>query len=151
MLEEGQKAPDFLLPSTANREISLEEFKGKKIVLYFYPKDDTPGCSIEARDFQTLKDEFEKNNTVILGISKDSVNSHNKFIKKKCLSFILLSDELADTCKAYGVFGEKSMYGKKYIGINRTTFLIDENGVIEKIWKNVSVTGHAAEVLKQAL
>ncbi|MDJ1304736.1 MAG: thioredoxin-dependent thiol peroxidase [Candidatus Midichloria sp.] len=148
MLKEGQEAVNFSLPSSLGKDISLKDLGGKKVVLYFYPKDNTPGCTLEARDFQALKNEFEKKNTFILGISKDTIKSHNKFAEKECLSFPLLSDENCSTCEAYGVWGEKSMYGKKYMGINRTTFLINEGGFIEKVWQNVSVTGHAANILK---
>ena len=148
LLKEGQQAPNFVLPSNLNKDISLHDLSGKKVVLYFYPKDSTPGCIIEARDFQSLKNDFKKINTVILGISKNSIKSHNKFAEKECLTFPLLSDETGKTCNEYGVWVEKSMYGKKYMGIARTTFLIDEYGAIAKIWPSVSVTGHAAEVLK---
>ena len=148
MLKEGQEAPNFVLPTNLNKEISLTDLAGKKVVLYFYPKDSTPGCTLEARDFQSLKNEFEKNNAVILGVSKDSIKSHNKFAEKECLAFPLLSDETGAVCEKYGVWVEKSMYGKKYMGIARTTFLINENGIIAKIWPNVSVNNHAKEVLK---
>ncbi|WHQ46999.1 MAG: thioredoxin-dependent thiol peroxidase [Candidatus Midichloria sp.] len=148
MLKEGQKAVNFSLPSNLGKDISLKDLAGKKVVLYFYPKDNTPGCTLEARDFQALKNEFEKNNTLILGISKDTIKSHNKFAEKEYLSFPLLSDENCSTCEAYGVWAEKSMCGKKYMGINRTTFLINEEGFIEKVWENVSVTCHATTILR---
>jgi thioredoxin-dependent peroxiredoxin len=148
MLQEGQKAPKFILVSNNSGEVSLESYLGKRVILYFYPKDSTPGCTLEARDFQSLQERFANINTYILGVSKDSVASHEQFASKECLSFPLLADVSGVACEAYGVLGEKSMYGKKYFGINRSTFLIDEKGEIVKIWQNVSAKGHAAEVLK---
>ncbi|PIR34759.1 MAG: thioredoxin-dependent thiol peroxidase [Alphaproteobacteria bacterium CG11_big_fil_rev_8_21_14_0_20_44_7] len=149
-LKEGVSAPDFNLPSDGNGKISLKALRGKNVVLYFYPKDDTPGCTIEAKDFRDLNEEFAKANTVIIGISKDSVKSHDKFKDKYCLSFPLASDEDGSICDKYGVWTEKSMFGKKYMGIQRATFLIDSQGKIAKIWPKVSVSGHAAEVLGEA-
>jgi len=146
----GQKAPDFTLGTNGDGSVSLSKLKGKKAVLYFYPKDDTPGCTIEAKDFRDLMPEFEKNNIVIIGLSKDSVKSHDKFKEKFCLPFILASDTEGTTCEAYGVWVEKSMYGKKYMGIERATFLIDEQGNIAHIWPKVKVEGHAKEVLETA-
>ncbi len=147
ILNIGDKAPGFSMPTTQKgKEIELSDLKGKYVVLYFYPKDDTPGCTIEANDFNNLKSEFEKLNSVIIGISKDDLNSHDKFKQKYCLQFDLATDT-SDTCEKYGVWVEKSMYGKKYMGINRTTFLIDKEGNIVHIWPKVAVSGHAKEVL----
>ncbi len=142
----GDKAPGFDLPADGGKNISLSGLKGKNVVLYFYPKDDTPGCTVEAKDFRDNIKEFEKLGTVILGVSKDSVDSHDKFKKKFCLPFALLSDT-GTTCEDYGVWGEKSMYGKTYMGIARTTFLIDKTGTIKNIWPKVKVDGHVLEVL----
>jgi len=145
--EVGQAAPDFNLPTDSGAKVSLAELKGKKVVLYFYPKDDTPGCTIEAKEFRDNIDAFTAANTVIIGVSKDSVKSHDKFKEKHCLPFALASDEDGDVCERYGVWVEKAMYGKKYMGIQRATFLIDENGKFLKIWAKVSVDGHVDEVL----
>lgn len=146
-LAAGDKAPDFSLPANGGQTISLKGLKGKNVVLYFYPKDDTPGCTIEAKDFRDHLKEFETLNTVILGASKDSVESHDKFKTKYCLPFALLSDT-GSLCEDYGVWGEKSMYGKTYMGIARTTFLIDKDGVIRNVWAKVKVDGHVKEVLE---
>lgn len=146
-LEIGQKAPDFSLTSDEGSEIELSELKGKNVVLYFYPKDDTPGCTIEAQDFTKRIKEFEERDAIVLGVSKDGIKSHCKFIEKYNLAFNLLSDEGTETCQAYGVLKEKSMFGKKYMGIERSTFLIDKLGKIAHIWRNVKVNGHAQEVL----
>ena len=146
-LEIGQLAPDFSLPSDGE-EITLSEFKGKNIVLYFYPKDDTPGCTIEAQDFTKRIAEFHKLGSVVFGLSKDSINSHCKFVEKYKLGFNLLSDVKGEVCEAYGVIAEKSMFGKKYLGIDRSTFLIDKLGKIVKIWRSVKVNGHVDEVLE---
>jgi thioredoxin-dependent peroxiredoxin len=146
----GSKAPDFSLPASGGETISLSGLKGKNVVLYFYPKDDTPGCTIEAKDFRDHIKDFAAANTVILGISKDSVKSHDKFKEKFCLPFPLVSDENGTTCEEYGVWGEKSMYGKTYMGIMRTTFLIDKNGIIRNVWEKVKVEGHVKEALAAA-
>lgn len=146
----GDKAPDFTLTTDGEGSISLAKLKGKNVVLYFYPKDDTPGCTIEAKDFRDLMDDFKKSDTVIIGLSKDSVKSHDKFKEKFCLPFTLASDTEGTTCEAYGVWVEKSMYGKKYMGIERATFLIDKQGKIAQIWSKVKVEGHAKEVLEAA-
>lgn len=146
----GDKAPGFSLPTDRNTTLSLKELKGKNVVLYFYPKDDTPGCTVEAKDFRDHLKEFDNADTIILGASKDSVKSHEKFKEKFCLPFPLLSDEEGTLCADYGVWVEKSMYGKKYMGIERTTYLIDKNGVIKNIWRKVKVDGHVEEVLKAA-
>jgi peroxiredoxin Q/BCP len=128
-------------------QLKSADLSGKNIVLYFYPKDDTPGCTIEAKDFRDLMGDFEKANAVVIGVSKDSVKSHDKFKEKYCLPFPLGSDEDGGVCAAYGVWVEKSMYGKKYMGIERSTFLIDGNGIITQIWRKVSADGHAKAVL----
>ena len=146
-LEIGQAAPLFALISDDESEIALTELKGKNVVLYFYPKDDTPGCTIEAQDFSKKIKEFEKLNCIVLGISKDGVKSHCKFIEKYDLSFNLLADETAETCEKYGVIKQKSMFGKKYMGIDRSTFLIDKIGKIAQIWTSVKVNGNFEEVL----
>ncbi|WPY01026.1 Peroxiredoxin [Candidatus Trichorickettsia mobilis] len=143
----GDIAPDFTMPIKDGTEITLSKLKGKIVVLYFYPKDDTPGCTLEAQAFNILKPEFAKINAVIIGISKDNISSHNKFQDKYCLQFDLASDADSDTCQRYGVWVEKSMYGKKYMGINRATFIIDQTGKIKHIWSKVSIDGHAQEVL----
>lgn len=148
-LKVGDKAPDFSMPTSGNNKISLSDLLGKIVVLYFYPKDDTPGCTIEANSFNKLKSEFEKMNTIIVGVSKDDLNSHAKFKEKYCLNFDLASDNNSDTCEKYGVWAQKSMFGKKYMGIERSTFLIDKQGKIAYIWPKVSVTNHAEEVLQQ--
>jgi len=148
MTTNGKKAPEFSLENQENQSISLSDFKGKNVVLYFYPKDDTSGCTKEAEEFTQKKEEFEKLNTVILGISKDSVKSHEKFCKKYDLSITLLSDPDTQVNQAYDVWKEKSMYGKKYFGTERTTFLINEEGIIINRWSKVKVTGHVDDVLK---
>lgn len=147
----GTKAPDFTMHTDDKGSVSLKEYKNKKhVVLYFYPKDDTPGCTTEAKDFRDLADAFATIDTVVIGVSKDTIESHAKFKTKHCLPFTLASDAAGEVCNAYGVWGEKSMYGKKYMGITRATFLIDKSGKIAAIWPKVSVTGHAADVLKAA-
>ncbi len=145
--EIAKKAPSFKLESDEGESISLADLKGKNVVLYFYPKDDTPGCTIEAQDFSKKIKEFEALDCVILGVSKDSVKSHCKFIEKYSLNFNLLADETGEVCEKYGVLKEKSMFGKKSFGIERSTFLIDKIGKIAKIWRKVSVNGHVEEVL----
>lgn len=147
MLQAGDKAPDFTLSDSDGNNISLGDFKGKKVVLFFYPKDDTPGCTQEACDFRDRYTVFSEKNAVILGISKDGSKSHVKFRDKFNLPFILLSDENTEVMQKYDVWKEKSMYGKKYMGAIRTTFIIDEKGIIEKVYKNVKVKDHAEEVL----
>lgn len=148
MLSEGMQAPEFIVNDQNGKSISLSDFKGKKIVLYFYPKDNTSGCTKEACDFRDSINLFEKNNTVVLGVSIDSESSHQKFIGKYELPFTLLSDSNKELVQKYGVWKEKSMYGKKYMGIERTTFLIDENGKIMKVFNKVKVPGHVSELLK---
>jgi peroxiredoxin Q/BCP len=148
MLEENKKAPDFSLKNGDGVNVSLNQFKGKKIVLYFYPKDLTSGCTKEACDFRDVHPEFEKLNTVVLGISPDDEKSHRKFSGKYELPFTLLSDNERKVVEAYGVWKEKSMYGRKYMGVERTTFVVDEKGVIVKIFPKVKVEGHVEEVLE---
>lgn len=149
-LKIGDKAPDFKLPTDGGGEIKLSDFKGQKVVLYFYPKDDTPGCTTESCNFNDALPAFEKLNVQIIGISKCSVKKHDSFKKKYGFKFPLASDENSDTCERYGVWKEKSMYGKTYMGIERTTVLIDEEGMIAHIWNKVRVPGHVDEV-KSAL
>ena len=147
MSMEGQKAPLFTLRNQLGEEVSLADFMGKKVILYFYPKDDTSGCTTEGQEFSTLKKDFEKHNTVILGISKDTVESHKKFCDKYNFTIDLLSDENGRTIKAYNAWQEKSAFGKKQMGIVRSTVLIDENGIIQKHWKTVKPQTHAQQVL----
>lgn len=147
MIKAGDKAPAFSLPSGDGTTISLRDFKGKKVVLYFYPKDNTSGCTKEACSFQENLSALKKKGAVLLGVSADGVSSHAKFASKFDLSFPLLSDEKKDILKAYGVWKEKSMYGKKYMGIERTTFIIDERGTVSHIFPKVKVDGHTKEVL----
>lgn len=149
MLKPGDKAPDFKLPSDDGKVYSLKDFKGKKLVLYFYPKDNTSGCTAEACDFRDNIKMFTKNDTVVVGVSKDSIKSHEKFRDKNSLNFPLLSDEEGKMLEAYGVWKEKSMYGKKYMGIERTTFIIDEKGKIQEIFPKVKVNGHIKEILSK--
>ena len=146
-LEIGQVAPLFTLFSDEGSEISLLDLRGKNVVLYFYPKDDTPGCTIEAQDFAKKIKEFEKLDCVVLGVSKDNLDSHCKFIEKYNLNFNLLSDETSELCQKYGVIKQKSMFGKKYFGIDRSTFLIDKIGKIVEIWHSVKVSGHVENLL----
>jgi peroxiredoxin Q/BCP len=148
MLEVGDKAPEFSVLNQIGETVSLSQFKGKKVALYFYPKDDTPGCTIEAIAFTKLKAQFEAANTVILGVSKDSVESHQHFCTKYDLTVQLLSDNDMAIIEPYGVWQEKKNYGKTYMGISRTTYLIDEDGKIAKVWKNVKAEGHAEAVYK---
>ncbi len=144
----GTPAPAFTLPATDGKIISLESLKGRKAVLYFYPKDDTSGCTLEAKDFQALRKDFEAAGTEIIGISPDPMKSHDKFRTKYGLAFPLASDETKAMLEAYGVWVEKSMYGRKYMGVERTTVLIDREGMIAKVWNKVKVQGHAEEVLE---
>ncbi len=148
MVEVGKKAPQFTLPETNGGKVSLADFKGKKVVLYFYPKDNTSGCTKEACGFRDVYPEFLQNNTVIIGISKDSCESHLKFMQKHELPFLLLCDEEHKVMEKYGVWVEKSMYGKKYMGTERATFIIDEKGKVKKIFRKVKVAKHIEEVKK---
>jgi peroxiredoxin Q/BCP len=143
----GSPAPDFTLPRDGNLTLSLSQLKGKNIVLYFYPKDDTPGCTLESCGFRDSYKEFQKLDTEIIGVSKDSVESHDKFKDKFNLPFPLVSDKSDKLCEAFEVWKEKSMYGKKYMGIERSTFLIDAQGVLREIWRGVKVPGHIEDVL----
>lgn len=143
----GAPAPDFTLPANGGGEVSLSGLRGKAVVLYLYPKDDTSGCTKEAIGFTEHLAEFEAAGAVVLGLSKDPVASHDRFIDKHGLKVTLLSDETGATVEAYGAWVEKSMYGRKYMGIDRSTFLIDANGVLDREWRKVKVTGHVAEVL----
>ena len=145
--KENEFAPDFSLPSSSGKNISLKDFRGKNIVLYFYPKDDTPGCTVEACGFRDKIKEIEQQNTVIFGVSPDDANSHQKFIKKFRLPFILLSDASKRMLEDYGVWIQKSMYGKSYMGVERTTFVIDKEGKIAKVFEKVKPQGHDEEVL----
>jgi peroxiredoxin Q/BCP len=149
-LELGDKAPDFTLARDGGGEIKLSALKGKKVIVYFYPRDDTPGCTKEACGFRDSRPDFSKAKAEVIGISKDSVASHDKFKKKYQLPFILASDPEAKVIERYGSWIEKSMYGRKYMGIDRSTFLIDEKGVIRGIWHGVKVPGHVEEVLEAA-
>jgi len=145
-LQIGDTAPPFTLPTDNGGEINLTTLKGKKVVIYFYPKDNTPGCTTESCDFRDQKPAFEELNAEIIGISKDSVAKHDKFKAKYDFNFPLASDEDGNVCESYGVWKEKSMYGKSFLGIVRSTFLIDENGKIAQIWRKVKVKGHVDEV-----
>ena len=149
-LQPGDKAPDFTLPSDEGGDIRLKDFAGRAVVLYFYPKDDTTGCTSEAKAFTAAAKDFEAAGTVVVGVSKDSVKSHGKFRGKYDLKVRLGSDEEGKTVEAYGVWVEKSMYGRKYMGIERATFLIDGKGVIRNVWRKVKVPGHVEEVLGAA-
>ena len=146
-MKEKELAPNFKIPSSNNKEFELKKNKNKFLIIYFYPRDNTPGCTNEAKDFSKLYKEFKKLNCEIFGISKDSIESHQKFISKFKIPFQLLSDDKIIALKKYGAWGEKSMYGKKFMGIKRTTVLINPKGKIIKIWNNVKVKDHAKEVL----
>jgi len=146
----GDKAPSFTLPADGGGKVSLKDLKGNPVVLYFYPKDDTSGCTAEACAFRDALPDFSKVKTEIIGISRDPVKSHDKFKAKYDLSFPLASDEDGKVCEAYGTWVEKSMYGRKYMGIERSTFLVDGKGVIRHVWRKVKVPGHADAVLKAA-
>jgi thioredoxin-dependent peroxiredoxin len=148
-LKEGNKAPEFNLPASDGKNVALKEFKGKKrVILYFYPRDNTPGCTTEACGFRDNIKAIEKKDAVVLGVSPDGLSSHNKFIDKFNLPFILLSDEEKKTCKDYGVWVKKMMYGKEHMGIARTTFIIGKDGKIEKIYEKVKPDGHSEEILE---
>lgn len=148
MIEIGQKAPKLNLLDETENYISLNSFPDKNIVLYFYPKDDTPGCTKESIEFSQLKKEFELNDTAILGVSKDSIKKHQKFIKKHDLTIKLLVDEDGSLCENYSVWKLKKFMGREYMGIERSTFLIDKNRIIKNIWRKVSVKGHVEEVFE---
>src|SRR5579871_395933 len=146
----GATAPDFTLPRDGGGEVTLKDLKGRKVALYFYPKADTPGCTKEAIDFNALREAFAAADTVILGVSADPVQAQDKFRDKHALSFPLIPDESHRRLEAYGVWGEKSMYGKTFMGVSRVTYLIDRQGKIAKVWPQVRVDGHAREVLESA-
>ena len=148
--EIGKPAPEFVLPTDGGGRLRLKDLRGKKVVLYFYPKDMTSGCTIEACAFRDRMPELAKAGIAVIGVSRDSVASHDKFKKKYELPFTLASDEEGKVTEAYGTWVQKSMYGRKYMGIERTTFLVDEKGVIRNIWHKVKVPGHVDEVLEAA-
>ena len=150
MAQDGDKAPDFELPTESGEKLKLSDFTGKPVVLYFYPKDDTSGCTLEAKDFSRLAGDFRKAGVTVIGISPDSVESHQKFRNKHDLEVRLAADADKAVAMAYGVWAEKSMYGRKYMGVERSTFLIDGQGRIARSWRKVKVPGHAAEVLAAA-
>ncbi len=149
MIEKNKPVPDFSLPNQAGEMVSLSNFSGQKVVLFFYPKDDTPGCTQESKEFSEALESFQRKNTVIIGISKDSVESHQKFCNKHNLKVILLSDTEGTMLNQYGVWQEKNNYGIKKMGIVRTTILLDEVHVVQEIWKSVKVESHVATVLKK--
>ena len=150
MLNEGDQVPDVTLTGMDGAPLSLAAFRGNKLVLYFYPKDDTSGCTREAQDFTALAGDFEKAGTWILGVSKDDPKKHQKFTEKYELKVSLASDMDGSVCEAFGTWGEKSLYGRKYMGIERATFLIDRDGTVARVWRKVKVPGHAEEVLAAA-
>ena len=150
MLEAGKKAPAFNAVTDGDGKIALKDLKGRNVVLYFYPKDMTPGCTAEAEGFRDVIKDFEKANTIVIGVSKDSVKRHDNFKAKHDLPFTLISDEDGKICEAYGVWQIKKNYGREYMGIVRSTFLIDEKGKIAKIWSNLRVRGHVDKVLEAA-
>ncbi len=147
MIDTGDTAPDFTLPRDGGGEITLSDLKPQKVVLYFYPKDDTPGCTKEAIGFTEHVKAFEEAGAMIIGVSKDPVSKHDKFVAKHDLGIALVSDEASNLCERYGTWVEKNMYGKKYMGIERATFLIDGNGQIAQVWRKVKVPGHVEAVL----
>jgi len=144
----GDKAPDFTMPTDGNGSIALSGLRGKPVVLYFYPKDDTSGCTAEACGFRDSFPDYGKTGAVVIGVSRDSVAAHDKFKKKYSLPFTLASDATGEVTERYGVWVEKSMYGRKYMGIDRSTFLIDKDGVVRGVWHKVKVPGHVGDVLK---
>ena len=148
MIEEGKKAPAFSLPASTGGKVALSDYVGKRLVLYFYPKDSTPGCTTEAHDFQAAESRLSALSAAVLGVSKDSLASHQKFSEKCGLGFPLLSDPDGAVIEKYGAWGEKNLYGKKSMGIVRTTVVIDERGVVRKIFRNVRVNGHVEQVLE---
>ena len=146
----GKKVPDFSLPATGEQDITLSDFRGKNVVVYFYPKDSTSGCTTEGQDFRDRINTFKRRNTVIFGISRDSIKSHENFKAKQNFPFELLSDADEKACKLFDVIKEKNMYGRKVMGIERSTFLIDTNGTLQKEWRKVKVDGHVDAVLEAA-
>lgn len=147
MVQIGKKVKNFSRPATGDKNISLKELAGKKVVLYFYPKDSTPGCTTEGQDFRDAKGKFTRQNTVIFGVSRDSIKSHENFKAKQKFNFDLLSDEDESLCKQFDVIKLKKNYGREYMGVERSTFLIDEEGVLREEWRGVKVKGHVDEVL----
>jgi len=147
VLAEGTQAPDFELPDQNGKNVRLSDFRGKKVVLYFYPKDDTPGCTKEACSFRDGIKAIQDRNAIVLGVSNDSVDSHVKFAKKYSLNFPILSDMTRSVAKLYGVYKKRNLYGKSFVGIERTTFIIDEGGTIRKVFRKVHVDGHLSEVV----
>jgi peroxiredoxin Q/BCP len=150
MVNEGDPVPDVTMEGADGKTLSPADFSGQKLVLYFYPKDDTSGCTAEAQAFSALADDFQNAGTWVVGISKDNPKSHAKFTGKYGLKVPLASDTDGAVCEAFGTWIEKSMYGRKYMGIDRSTFLVDRDGVVKKVWRKVKVTGHAQEVLEAA-
>jgi peroxiredoxin Q/BCP len=150
MVKEGDPVPDVAMEGADGKSVSAADFKGQKLVLYFYPKDDTSGCTSEAKAFSALADEFRKAGTWILGVSKDDAKSHAKFTAKYELQVPLATDVDGSVCEAFGTWVEKSMYGRKYMGIERATFLVDRDGVVKRVWRKVKVPGHAEEALEAA-
>jgi peroxiredoxin Q/BCP len=148
MLEQGDRAPAFDMPTNGGGRASLDALKGRTVVLYFYPKDDTSGCTIEANEFSALADEFEKAGATVIGVSPDNVASHDKFCAKHGLKHMLASDKDAEVAQAYGVWTQKSMYGRTYMGVERSTFIIDPEGEIQQAWRKVKAPGHAEAVLE---
>jgi thioredoxin-dependent peroxiredoxin len=149
-IDVGDKVPDITMPTDGGGKLSLAGLKGKKVVVYFYPKDDTPGCTTEACGFRDALPDFSGVDAIIVGVSKDSPGSHDKFKKKFGLNFVLSTDADGSVCNAFGTWVEKSMYGRKYMGIDRATFLVDKEGVVRNIWRKVKVNGHVDEVLAAA-
>ena len=147
-VEAGKKAPDFTASTDGGKKLKLSDLRGKPVVLYFYPKDDTPGCTTEACGFRDALPDFSKVKAQVIGVSKDSVARHDKFKQKYDLPFPLVSDEDGKICEKYGTWVEKSLYGRKYMGIDRATFLIDKTGTVARVWRKVKVSGHVAEVLE---
>jgi peroxiredoxin Q/BCP len=147
-LSVGDKIPDITLPANGGRTVSFKDYKGKKLVVYFYPKDNTPGCTQEGQDYRDLYKQYVKAGADIVGISKDSVKSHDNFVAKFEFPFTLLADTEGAACDAFGAIVEKSMYGRKYMGIDRCTWLFDEKGKLRQVWRGVKVKGHASEVLE---
>jgi peroxiredoxin Q/BCP len=148
MVEVGKPAPDFTLPDQHGKNVALSELKGSPVVLYFYPKDDTPGCTKEACSFRDAFADFKKAGATVLGLSPDTSESHAKFARKFDLPFLLLADTGSKVCEAYGVWKEKNMYGRKYMGVERTTYVLDRHGIVRKVFPKVKVDGHSAAVLK---
>lgn len=147
MVTIGKKIKDFSRPATGDKTINLQELNGKKVVLYFYPKDNTPGCTTQGQNFRDAKAKFTRQNVIILGVSRDSIRKHENFKTKQTFNFDLLSDEDETLCKQFDVIKLKKLYGREYLGIDRSTFLIDENGVLLKEWRSVKVKGHVEELL----